>query len=460
MAIAPHPAPVLLERDAELGAVAALVDAARSHAGRLLAFEGRAGMGKSRLLGATRERAETAGLRVVAARAGELETEFAFGVVRQLFEPVLATAEPAEREALLAGAAALAAPLFGDAAGAAAAPAGAASFPTLHGLYWLVANLSAQRPLLLSIDDLHWCDAPSLRWLAFLSRRLEGLALLVAVALRPPRQAHEAPLLAELEADPEALVVRPGPLGPASIRRLAADALGAEADDGFAQACLAATGGNPLFVRALLDALRTEGVVPRAGEAGRVAELGPSAVSRALELRLLRLSPAAGALIRAIAVLGDGTPLPRAAALAELEPAAAADAVTELVAADLLRSQVPLEVVHPVVRTAVHEAMGAAASVAHRRAAGLVLDAGGRPEQAAAHLLPTEPAGDAFVVAALQDAAERAPRRRGPLPGPGARGAARARAARRSAHAARDGGAARRRARGRRPPAGRDGGHG
>src|SRR5436305_11855749 len=82
----------LLEREPELAAVAALVDGARAGAGRLIAFEGRAGMGKSRLVTATREAASAAGLDVLAARGGELEQDFAFGVVWQLFEPLLALA--------------------------------------------------------------------------------------------------------------------------------------------------------------------------------------------------------------------------------------------------------------------------------------------------------------------------------------------------------------------------------
>src|SRR5256885_13047253 len=104
----------LLEREAELAAIAALVDGARAGDGRLLAFEGRAGMGKSRLVAATREAANAAGLDVLAARAGELEQEFAFGVVRQLFESLLATSSDEERAELLAGAASLAAPLFDE----------------------------------------------------------------------------------------------------------------------------------------------------------------------------------------------------------------------------------------------------------------------------------------------------------------------------------------------------------
>src|SRR5437763_1761472 len=247
--------------EAELAAIAALVDGAGAGAGRLIAFEGRAGMGKSRLVAATREAASAAGLDVLAARAGELEQEFAFGVLRQLFEPLLAAASQEERADLLAGAASLAGPLFDDSPLATSlVGASDVSLPTLHGLYWLVANIASRRPTLLAIDDLHWCDAPTLRWLAYLSHRLEGLPLLVAVALRPLPQNDEAALLTELVTGPAAVVVHPGGLGLESIASLARTALGGEPEEAFCVACRDTTDGNPLFLRALLDTLAGEGM--------------------------------------------------------------------------------------------------------------------------------------------------------------------------------------------------------
>ena len=47
-----------------------------------------------------------------------------------------------------------------------------------HGLYWLTANLAARAPVLILVDDVHWADAPSLRFLVFLvARRLGGRRL-------------------------------------------------------------------------------------------------------------------------------------------------------------------------------------------------------------------------------------------------------------------------------------------
>src|SRR5262245_60950653 len=173
------PAP-LLEREEDLAALRALVDAAASGNGGFALIEGSAGIGKTRLLAETRALGTEAGMRVLSARGGELEREFAFGVVRQLLEPLLAGADDDERAELLAGAAGLAAPLFDDAALAEPPSGGGVSFAVLHGLYWLTANTAFAQPTLLLTDDLHWADAPSLRWLAHLVRRLDGVPLLLA----------------------------------------------------------------------------------------------------------------------------------------------------------------------------------------------------------------------------------------------------------------------------------------
>src|SRR4051812_46791616 len=87
----------LLERDRELGEIAAALEDAQRGAGRLLHVEGAAGIGKTRLLGLARELARERGMTTLTARGTELEREFAFGAVRQLFEPELFTATPAAR---------------------------------------------------------------------------------------------------------------------------------------------------------------------------------------------------------------------------------------------------------------------------------------------------------------------------------------------------------------------------
>ena len=402
----------LLERDGELAAIRAHLDAAAAGGGRLVAIEARAGMGKTRLVAETRRLAAAAGLAELSARGGELEHEFAFGIVRQLFETVLAAAPPDERRELLDGPAAGAAALFEAATFEQGADdATGVSFATLHALYWLAANVALRRPTVLVVDDLHWADAPSLRWLAHLQRRLDGLPLLVVVATRPPEQSREATLVTEILAEPTALV-RPAALSADAVAVLARDAFAAEPEPGFVAACHDATGGNPLFVRALLDTLVGQGVRPVDTEASRVLEVGPEPVSRAVMLRLARLPSEATDLVRAVAVLGNGSALHDAGALAGLEREQAAHAATTLARADLLRLELPLEFTHPVVRTAVYEAMSPGERIAaHRRAAERLAEARAEPELIAVHLEHVLPAGDPFVVATLRHAAERALRR-------------------------------------------------
>ena len=55
---------------------------------------------------------------------------------------------------------------------------------SLYGLFWLVAGLAEAGPLVLAIDDAHWCDVASLRFVRYLGRRLDGLPLAVAIAAR------------------------------------------------------------------------------------------------------------------------------------------------------------------------------------------------------------------------------------------------------------------------------------
>ncbi len=98
------------------------------------------------------------------------------------------------------------------------------SFAILHGLYWLALNLAERKPLLLSVDDLHWCDRPSLRFLAYLVRRLEGVPILVAATIRSTEPGTDAALLAELTQDPATVAIAPGPLSETAVGELVRDA--------------------------------------------------------------------------------------------------------------------------------------------------------------------------------------------------------------------------------------------
>jgi DNA-binding CsgD family transcriptional regulator len=393
----------LLERDTELATVEGLVDAG----GRLLAIEGPPGIGKTALIAEAKSRAQAAGLQVLGARGSELERSFSYGVVRQLFEPFLASLPEKERAELLSGAAALAAPLF-DPAQLSAEPA-ADSLPTLHGLYWLTANVAARGPLLLGLDDLHWCDLPSLRWLAYLLPRMEGLDLTLLVGLRPAEPGVDAALMSQIVSDPLATVIRPAPLSIEAATRLLRETLSPDAEDGFCAACQEETGGNPLLLRELVHAIAAEGLAPTKENVPRLRELEAQVGSRAVSRRLSGLPPEATALARAVAVLGDDADPRQAAALAGLDEPAASEAAGALARVDVLRAQPPLGFVHPLIRAAVYDELTALdRDSGHARAGRLLAQAGTEPERIAAHLLRSLPAEDPQVVATLRDAARRA----------------------------------------------------
>ena len=231
----------------------------------------------------------------------------------------------------------------------------------------------------------------------------------MATATRPPEgEGRDPTLLAELIADSEVAAIRPEPLGRTSIAVLARELHGLEPDEAFCAALETATGGNPLFVDAVLDAVAGEGTSPTAEHVPRLLEIGAQGVSRAVGLRLARLPPEALALLRAASVLGDGTELRHAAALARVEARELGSGAAALVRLDLLRREDPLEFFHPVIRSAVYETLDVVErDAAHRSAAELLLDAGAPPESAAGHLLRVAPQADSFVVSTLRQAAER-----------------------------------------------------
>jgi DNA-binding CsgD family transcriptional regulator len=390
----------LLERAAELAEIDAVIAAAQGGAGGLIVIEGPAGIGKTSLLAEGRARAADAGFTVLYSRASELEADFSFGVVRQLFEALIATASEEQQSRLLGGAAAQAARLFDQ------REAGSEEnvFALLHGLYWLALNLAEAGPLAIAVDDLQWSDPPSLRWLAYLARRLEGVHVCVVATLRPLGDEH--PLLTELLADPAPAIVRPNSLTAPSVAELVEQELGADAEESFSLACHDASGGNPLLLRELLRTLAAEGVAPLSASIPVIGRVAPDAVTRSVRLRMSQLAEEANRLGRAVAVLGDRVEREHAAAVAGLERAQIASAAAALARIDLLRPEPPFSFVHPLVRNAVYEGIPVQEREAeHARAAELLADLGAPMEQVAAQLLLAPPESVPRAVQLLRDAA-------------------------------------------------------
>jgi DNA-binding SARP family transcriptional activator len=391
----------LVDRDREMSALQSCVTDAVRGSGQIALMQGPAGIGKTRLLTETRALGAGAGMLTLTARGSQLEKEFGFGAVRQLFEPTLV--DPQRRSRLLTGAAASAASVFD---GAPTVDRADGSFAVLHGLFWLTVNLAAKQPLLLAVDDLQWCDAGSLRFLAYLARRLDGLPVLVAGTLRTGEVHDDAELLDELAHDYATVSVRPEPLSIDGVGDLVRGRLGKAADDTFVAACHRTTGGNPLLLRQLLRALESDGVRPDASHADPVTAIGSRAISSLVLMRLSRLPASATSVARAIAVLGDGAELPAEAALAGLGEPDAAAAIAALSRAEVIRDELPLGFVHPLVRDAVYRDLPPGErQLHHDRAARALHAASAPPEQVAAHLMQVPARGDAWLVDVLRRAA-------------------------------------------------------
>jgi DNA-binding CsgD family transcriptional regulator len=402
----------LLERDRELDRIGRILRRAEQGHGGALLVEGPAGIGKTVLLAAGRDAAAVEGFRVLRARGAKLERGFAFGVVCQLIEPVLARTSPQGRAALLEGPPGMAARVLGllgqGEGGAAGSPvASDPSFAVLHGLYWLCADLAAAGPLALVVDDAHWSDVASLRFLAFLLPRLEELPMAVLLGARPAEAGESQELLAALMIDPATEVITVAPLTLDGVATLVAIGLGVEPEPQFGAACWEATGGTPFLVRALVEALREDGIAPDVASAAKVRNIATANLDRWAMLRLGRLGPGAARLARAVAVL-EWAELDQAAQLAGLAVSDAARAADVLVRAGVL-NEAPLGFAHPLLRAAVYRDIPLVERAeAHRRASKLLAEAHAGPDRLAEHLLATTPAGDGWTVDQLRAVARKA----------------------------------------------------
>lgn len=363
----------LVERDDEIALIDEAIGDVRRGASRVIVLAGEAGIGKTRLHCALRERSRENGLHDLVAHASELERSFAFGVARQLFEPTLAKLDEGQRAKMFAGQAAGAKRPLGLAPSPQRADAdvGHAAF---NGLYWLCANLAEEGPLLLAVDDGEWADEASLRWIAYAAPRFEDVPILIAVTRRTSEpDSSSSDLLAGLLRLDSTQTCHLSPLSAPAVRELIAEAYGALSPQDvaeFASACHEATGGVPFLLHELLVEVESAGFTPSHTNAQRVFDLGPRPVSERVLARVDRLGDAAIRVTGAVAVLGDRASVEDTAALAGLVHEEADRAAAALVDTRILAEGLPLSFVHPLVQSAIYEHLPYSQRIAdHTRAA-------------------------------------------------------------------------------------------
>ena len=387
----------LLEREEELAKIEQLLGSAEAGAGGVMVIEGEAGAGKTSLLAAAAELAAQREMLLLRARGGEYERDFPYGVVRQLFEPVLR--DRPRRAELLSGSAALAAPVFEP--GAEAAEGGAIE----HGLYWLAVDLAATAPLLLVVDDAQWADLSSLQALSYIGRRLDGSPAAMAVGVRSGEPGFHEELLDELRREAPERVIEPSPLSIRAASTLVTGETGIESTERFARACCDATAGNPFLLAELARALRTAEFDQSEESVECLTQAGVAGVSHSIRTRLARLGRQSIEVAKAVAVLEPNGAPRLVAALSGFSPTEVAVAGERLIAARLLGDTPSLAFVHPLVRDAVlTEIPEPSRAALHARAARLLHEDGLEVDAVAAHLLLAEPGADEWAVAELRAA--------------------------------------------------------
>ncbi len=395
----------LLERETELELIGGWLSGARDGRGRVALVLAGAGLGKTVLLERAAMLGAECGLRVLSGRGSELERDMPFGIVRQLFDASVREIDPADRRAVLSGAAAHTRALLGLTTEPAV---GGDPLGVIHGLYWLAANLSEISPLLLVIDDLQWSDSQTVRWLGYLAARVADLPMLVLVAARAGEPDGDA-VVSTVTASAPAATLTLGPLGAQSVAELVRAQFGQPGEPAFIEACHSAAGGNPFFAMELLRAAAADGIEPIREHAPQVRQLGPRDVARSILTRLARLGHPARQIASAVAILGTDAEIRHIAELCGISVELTLSTWDALARAEIMQRSQPLQFIHPIARWAVYRELGHGERTrAHRLAAAILVADAAEAERVAVHASACEPAGDAQVVEWLRAAAEHA----------------------------------------------------
>ncbi|MFF0752807.1 ATP-binding protein [Streptomyces sp. NPDC004267] len=381
--------------------------------GGVLAYAAPAGLGKTTLLAEIRRRAAAKGCTVLSARGGDQEQRVAFHVARQLIQPQLAAASRTELRERLGGWYDIVGPALGLCTAAEGAPPDPQGLR--DGLDWVLTHLAVRRaPLVVVLDDAHWADPESLGWLSAFSPRAEELPMLLVVAYRPDELPDSGAEFTGRRSGQRPLGLEP--LTTAAIASLVRDRVGADADDAFCREFWEVTSGNPFEAVELAARIRDRGLEPVADRAPALRDLAAAVKGSGLIAQIERLGTSTVRLAWACAVLGTEISPQLAGAVAGLggeEVTRCAELLrrSRVLAparpdTDLHEASDTLEFVHPLIATAVYDAIPAATRVAlHGQAAWCVVDAGLGSTAAARHLVETHPEGDPWVVQHLRAAA-------------------------------------------------------
>lgn len=197
--------------------------------------------------------------------------------------------------------------------------------------------LTADTPLVLFLDDLHWSDDATVDFVGLLARRTGPCRLLLVVAYRPVDVALSRPGLKMMKQELAAKglceevpldFLTPGDAAAFLDARFAGHAF----PDGLAGLIHQRTSGNPLFMANLMDYLAAQGMIARGADSWEltatletVATASPETLRQVIEAQLARLSREEHEALEAASVCGlDFSAVAVAAGLGGNEEAAEA----------------------------------------------------------------------------------------------------------------------------------------
>ncbi|GAB2586875.1 LuxR family transcriptional regulator [Streptomyces capparidis] len=371
--------------------------------GRVCLVTGAVGSGKTALLEAFSEYVTARAGRVVSAVGSQAARGFHFGVVSQLLDSSGLDKESAHRLTAMMRQAELSASAHraGESPGA-AAPDWQSLAPLIHGLFTSLLDLAAPVPLVLTVDDVHHADVPSLHCLLYAVLRLRHRRMMMVLTESSMLRSPHAMFRAELLSQPHFFGIGLQALSGDALARAAGGGQSPDALRRAAEQRRALTGGSPLLLRGLLDEESAAGTDAWAASPRH----GVGTFDQAVHRCLYRHEPEVRRVAQALAVLGRPTaPLVLGAVLG-LSPEFAARAMdllrmSGLVADDGLR--------HPrITRSVLADLPAAERRDLHRRAAEALHDHGAEPAPIAEHLVAAGWAEAPWAASVLHAAADQA----------------------------------------------------
>ena len=397
---------VLVGRERELGVLDDALAALADGAGGIVAVVGGAGLGKSRLLEELGTRADARGWMVLAGNASEFERDLPFAPLVGALDAYLA-ARAGDLDGAAPGMLGAVFPALAAAVQGAPGDVPAERHRTHRAIQDLLVRLAHERPLVLTLDDLHWADAATVELVSHLVRHPPPAPVLLGLGSRAA-QASPAlrATLSAIAAGRRGSHVELEPLSPEDADLLLGDDLGADVREQLYEE----SAGNPFFLAHLARAARHRGDGGVAPLVAAHPELEvPPAVAAALEEEVGRLATHAVTTLHAAAVAGEPFTPDLVAVVADLPEALVLTCLDELLEAALVvGTQTPREhrFAHPIVRRAAYQASPAGWRLAaHARAAGELERRGVPAPMRAHHLEQAAGHGDEQAIAVLLEAA-------------------------------------------------------